>query len=104
MGGSCKVFIDKGYPLLVNDVQTTLRAMQLAREYLGDDNVVELDQRMTAEDFAYYSHIIPACFYRLGVKSPGWKEVRNLHTSTFDADESSIETGMGLMAWIAVSA
>jgi len=58
---------------------------------------------MTAEDFAYYSHIVPACFYRLGVKNPGWKEIRNLHTDIFDADESSIETGMGLMAWIAVN-
>ena len=104
MGGSCHVFIDRGYPFLVNDEQTTLRAKQLAIEYLGADKVVELEQRMTAEDFAFYSHIIPACFYRLGVKNPEWKEVRNLHTSTFDADESSIETGMGLMAWIAISA
>ena len=104
MGGACEVFIDKGYPFLVNDEQTTLRAKQLAIEYLGADHVVELDQRMTAEDFAYYSHILPACFYRLGVKNPDWKEVRNLHTSTFDADERSIETGMGLMAWIAVNA
>jgi amidohydrolase len=102
MGGTCHVFIDRGYPFLVNDEKTTLRARDLAVEYLGADKVVELDQRMTAEDFAYYSHIIPACFYRLGVKNPEWKEIRNLHTSIFDADESSIETGMGLLAWIAV--
>jgi len=103
MGGSCHVFIDRGYPFLVNDEKTTLHAKQLATEYLGADKVVELEQRMTAEDFAYYSHIIPACFYRLGVKNPGWAEVRNLHTPIFDADESSIETGMGLMAWLAVN-
>ena len=102
MGGSCEVFIDKGYPFLVNDEVVTSRTRNLAVEYLGKENVVELDQRMTAEDFAYYSHIIPACFYRLGVKNPGWTEIRNLHTATFDADESSIETGMALMAWIAV--
>jgi amidohydrolase len=103
MGGECHVFIDKGYPFLVNDEKLTFKTKQLAIEYLGEENVVDLDQRMTAEDFAYYSHIIPACFYRLGVKNPDWKEVRNLHTSTFDADESSIEIGMGLMAWIAVN-
>ncbi|MBK7029849.1 MAG: amidohydrolase [Bacteroidales bacterium] len=102
MGAVCEVFIDKGYPFLVNDDETTQKARELAIEYLGKENVVELDQRMTAEDFAYYSHIIPACFYRLGVKNPSWKEVRNLHTSTFDADERSIETGMGLMAFLAV--
>jgi len=65
--------------------------------------VVDLDQRMTAEDFAYYSQIIPACFYRLGVKDPSWTEIRNLHTATFDADERSIETGMGLMAWMGIN-
>ncbi len=102
MGGECEVFIDKGYPFLVNDDELTAKSKDLAVEFLGADNVVELEQRMTAEDFAYYSHIIPACFYRLGVKNPEWQEIRNLHTPNFDADESSIETGMGLMAWLAL--
>ena len=103
MGGSCEVFIDKGYPFLVNDDKVTEKSRRLAIEYLGADNVVDLDQRMTAEDFAYYSHIIPACFYRLGVKNADWKQIRNLHTPIFDADENSIEIGMGLMAWLAVN-
>jgi amidohydrolase len=102
MGGSCEVFIDKGYPFLVNDDLATSEAKALAQQYLGPENVVDLDQRMTAEDFAYYSHIIPACFYRLGVKNPSWENIRNLHTPDFDADESSLETGMGLMAWLAL--
>lgn len=103
MGGSCEVFIDKGYPFLVNDNETTSDAISLAKQYLGAENVVDLEQRMTAEDFAYYSHIIPACFYRLGVKNPEWETIRNLHIPEFDADERSLETGMGLMAWIAVN-
>jgi len=103
MGGSCDVFIDKGYPFLVNDELATSEAKALAQQYLGSENVVDLDQRMTAEDFAYYSHIIPACFYRLGVKNPSWQTIRNLHTPEFDADERSLETGMGLMAWLAVN-
>ena len=103
MGGTCDVFIDHGYPFLVNDDLVTSEAKALAQEYLGPENVVELDQRMTAEDFAYYSQIIPACFYRLGVKNPEWESIRNLHTPEFDADESSLETGMGLMAWLAVN-
>ncbi len=103
MGGTCDVFIDHGYPFLVNDDLATSEAKALAQQYLGYENVVDLDQRMTAEDFAYYSHIIPACFYRLGVKDPSWEKIRNLHTPEFDADERSLETGMGLMAWIAVN-
>jgi amidohydrolase len=103
MGGTCDVFIDHGYPFLVNDDLATSEAKALAQEYLGPENVVELEQRMTAEDFAYYTQIIPACFYRLGVKDPSWKTIRNLHTPEFDADEHSLETGMGLMAWLAVN-
>jgi amidohydrolase len=103
MGGTCEVFIDHGYPFLVNDDLVTSEAKALAQEYLGPENVVELEQRMTAEDFAYYTQIIPACFYRLGVKDPSWEKIRNLHTPEFDADESSLESGMGLMAWLAVN-
>jgi len=103
MGGTCEVFIDHGYPFLVNDDLATSEAKALAQHYLGKENVVDLDQRMTAEDFAYYSHIIPACFYRLGVKDPSWQNIRNLHTPEFDADERSLETGIGLMAWLAVN-
>jgi len=103
MGGTCDVFIDHGYPFLVNDDLATSETKALAQAYLGPENVVDLDQRMTAEDFAYYTQIIPACFYRLGVKNPAWEKIRNLHTPEFDADESSLETGMGLMAWLAVN-
>jgi hippurate hydrolase len=59
--------------------------------------------RLTAEDFAYYSQKIPACFYRLGIRNEIKGIVSNLHTNTFDIDENSIEIGMGLMAWLAYS-
>lgn len=103
MEGDCEVFIDKGYPFLINDEKITADVALLSREFLGDENVVELEQRMTAEDFAYYSHQVPACFYRLGVKNKEEKEIRNLHTSTFDVDETAIKTGMSLIAWLALN-
>ncbi len=103
MGGACDVFIDKGYPYLVNDTHLTNKVKNYAIDYLGNNNVIDLDMRMTSEDFAYYSQKIPACFYRLGVKNEKKKITSNLHTSTFDVDEQALETGMGLMAWIALS-
>ena len=104
MGGSCEVFIDKGYPFLVNDDQVTEEARQAAAEYLGAENVADLDLRMTAEDFAYYSQQVPSCFYRLGTRNEERNIVHNLHTDRFDVDEKALETGAGLMAWMAVSA
>ena len=101
-GGSCDVFIDSGYPYLLNDDELTARIKNYANDYLGASNVMNIDLRMTAEDFAYYSHTIPSCFYRLGVKAPAQTEILNLHTASFNVDESCMETGMGFMAWVAV--
>lgn len=103
MGGECEVFIDKGYPFLVNDDKVTAEAKQAAIEYLGPENVVDLDMRMTAEDFAYYSQLVPSCFYRLGIRNESRGIVHNLHTARFDVEETSLEIGAGLMAWMAVN-
>jgi amidohydrolase len=102
MGGDCEVFIDKGYPFLVNNPTLVSSFRQAATEYLGRDNVEELDLAMTAEDFAYYSQKVPACFYRLGIRNVEKGITSNLHSPTFDVDERSIETGMGLMAYVAL--
>ena len=102
MGGECEVEIKKGYPYLINDPQTTQHAINAAHEYLGKDNVIELDLRMTAEDFAYFSQEKPVCFYRLGISNPKKGIDGKLHTSTFNIDESALSTGMGLLSWIAV--
>ena len=103
MGASCDLEIRRGYPYLENDIATTEKAMAKAKDYLGAGNVIDLDLRMTAEDFAYYSQLVPACFYRLGVKRAEETKIRSLHTSRFDIDESALEIGMGLMAWIALT-
>jgi len=100
MGGRCDVTIRKGYPFVFNDPVVTEKIRKYAEEYLGKENVEELDMRMTAEDFSYFAQEIPGCFYRLGVMNEALGITSNLHTSTFEVDESSLETGMGLMSWI----
>jgi amidohydrolase len=102
MGGTCEFKVENGYPFLVNDEALTQRARTAAENYLGKENVVTLDQRMTAEDFAFFSQQMPACFYRLGTASPDGKFTAGVHTPIFDIDENALETGMGLLAWIAL--
>jgi len=102
MSGACEFQIVKGYPVLYNNEVLTRRAQKAAVEYLGKDKVVDLPLRMTAEDFAWYSQVIPACFYRLGTGNPERGITAALHTDTFDIEETALETGMGLMAWLAV--
>ena len=102
MGGKCIFDIRRGYPFLINDDALTDRARKSAEEFLGKDNVEDLEIWMAAEDFSFYSQKAPACFYRLGVRNKSRGIISSVHTSTFDIDESALETGMGLMAWMAV--
>ncbi len=103
MGGSCDVFIDQGYPAVVNDEQLTVRAKKYAEDYLGKENVVDLEMRMTAEDFSYFAQRLPGCFFRLGTGNIEEGITSNLHSATFNVDESSMEIGTGIMAWFAVN-
>ena len=102
MGGKCEFEVRKGYPFLYNDETLTGKAKQHAIEFLGTENVLDLDIWMAAEDFAYYSQIIPACFYRLGTRNEDKGIVSSVHTPTFDIDEDALEIGSGLMAYLAI--
>lgn len=102
-GGTCDVLIDVGYPFLNNDEILTNNAFQLAKEYLGEEHVEEMPARMTAEDFSYYSQVVPACFYRLGTGNAAKGITSPVHTPTFDVDENCLKIGAGLMAWIAAN-
>lgn len=103
MGGKLDFEIRKGYPFLQNDLELTARATDAAKEYLGEENVIDLDIWMAAEDFAYYSQEISGCFYRLGTRNEARGIVSGVHTPTFDIEEDALEIGAGLMAWLAVS-
>jgi metal-dependent amidase/aminoacylase/carboxypeptidase family protein len=87
---------------LINDKEITEKSIGFAKEYLGEDNVIELPIRMTAEDFAYYSQLIPSCFYRLGTANSEKGIINGLHTSKFNIDEDALKIGMGLMAYLAI--
>lgn len=102
MGGKCEVDISRGYPFLQNDPQVTRRIKAAAIEYVGKDNVVDIDITLGAEDFAYYSQIIPASFYRLGTRNEAKGITSYVHTPTFDIDEDALKISSGLMAWMAV--
>ncbi len=103
MGAECEVNIDKGYPFLQNEPELTLRARKAAVAYLGEENVVDLELWMGAEDFSYYSQEIPACFYRLGTRNEAKGITSYVHTPTFDIDENALEIGTGMMAWQAIN-
>lgn len=102
MGGKCEVTISHGYPYLENNPQLTKNIRKAAEEYLGKENVVDIDLTLGSEDFAYYSQVIPASFYRLGTRNEAKGITSYIHTPTFNIDEDALTIGPGLMAWIAL--
>jgi amidohydrolase len=102
-GAKADLEIRKGYPFLKNDPVLTRKMKKCAQEYLGAENVVDLDIWMAAEDFSYYTQEMPGCFYRLGTRNEEKGIVSGVHTPTFDIDEDALEIGCGLMAWLAVN-
>jgi amidohydrolase len=99
---SASLEIKKGYPFLVNDTSFTNLCNQLAKHYLGENQVDELPMRMTAEDFAFISQKVPSCFFRLGTGNASKGITSGVHTPTFNIDESALEIGMGLLAYLAI--
>jgi len=103
MGGTCEFEVLKGYPFLQNNPELTRRMKEAAIEYMGKEQVIDLDIWMAAEDFAWYTHHVDACFYRLGTRNEARGIISGVHTPTFDIDEEALEIGPGLMAWLAIS-
>lgn len=99
MGADVDLTIDVGYPNVYNDEALHGIAMASAKTFMGEESVEETELRMGAEDFGYYSQLVPGCFFRLGTGNVAKGITSGVHTPTFDIDENAIETGMGMMAY-----
>lgn len=103
MGAECDLFIDYGYPAVINDDTCTQQVHDNAVAYLGAENVEWLDLRMTSEDFSFYQQKIPSCYFRVGIHIPG-TPFSNLHRPNLIVDERSLELANGLVAYNALMA
>jgi hippurate hydrolase len=100
MGAEASIHIDVGYPFVLNDEALNAFAREKGEDYIGAENVETTELRMGAEDFAYYSHQIPGCFFRIGAGNKAKGITSGVHTPTFNIDESMIEMGIGFMAFL----
>ena len=102
-GAKCEMKILRGYPYVHNNEELSANIKTQIKEYIGEENTIDLPKRMTGEDFGFYSHIVPACFYRIGTSNSAKGISSGVHTSTFDVDESVFGHSSGLMTWIAIN-
>ena len=97
LGGRAEITIIDGYPCLMNNEDLTQKAKNVVGQLYENESVITIPSRMSSEDFAYYSHEIPACFFRLGIgKEAG------VHTPNFDVDMNCLPIGAASLASLAI--
>lgn len=94
-GVRAELYIDRGYPCVVNDAGLAQRVKGLAAELFGAEHTLELALRPTAEDFGYYTQVWPSLFFRCGVGGNGGGK---LHTPRFNPDERALSLAPALLA------
>lgn len=100
LGGKANLEIRRGYPVLYNDPALSQQTRKNIVDFVGEEQVVDLDLWTAAEDFAWYTQEIPGCFYRIGTRNEGKGIIHGLHTPQFDVDENALKISTGLMAWL----
>jgi len=101
-GVTIDVNIVEGYPVLVNNESLTARAAALSETLLGKDKITGIPARMGSEDFSFFAERYPSLLYRLGVTRKG-NSIKQLHTASFDLDESAMTTGTANLAWLVLN-
>ena len=96
------VDIRKGYPALKNDKAITQFLYGKAKEMYGDENIVKIKTRLSAEDFSFFANKIPACLYRLGVRNEEKGITFPVHHPQFDADEKAVMFGAESLSYFAL--
>lgn len=100
-GAKCEIDYRRGVPGVYNDTGLTQLVEMSAKEAWGSDRVLILPEpSLGAEDFSMYLQRAPGMMFRLGVGYPA-KPNYPLHHPQFDADESSIVTGVVTLAYAA---
>jgi amidohydrolase len=96
-GGVAEIEISRGYPCVENDSEVTFELSNKAKILIGEMNVHDLPIRLTSEDFAFYSQVVPACFFRLGVRNESKGIVYGVHHPKFDIDSEALKLGVQMM-------
>ncbi|MGB3197492.1 MAG: M20 family metallopeptidase [Saprospiraceae bacterium] len=97
LGGRAEITIIDGYPCLMNNEDLTQKAKNVVGQLYENESVITIPSRMSSEDFAYYSHEIPACFFRLGIGREA-----GVHTPNFDVDMNCLPIGAASLASLAI--
>jgi amidohydrolase len=101
-GATYELKMDEATVVVVNDPKLVAETLPVMRRVIGEANVVEVPQRMGAEDMSYFLRRVPGFYFRLGTGNPEKGIVAQIHTPEFDVDEDSLVVGTKVMANVLV--
>jgi amidohydrolase len=87
----------RGVPPVVNDAGSAALLERAGRAALGPEAVVETEQSLGGEDFAWFLRRTAGAMGRLGVAGPDAAGAHDLHQGSFDVDERAVGAGVRLL-------
>lgn len=99
-GATCEFKLNRNYPATVNHMKETAFVREVLAEVVGDDNVVEFESTMGAEDFSFFLTEKPGCYFVLGNGSAFGQDGSScgLHNPRYDFNDELIPIGASM--WI----
>jgi amidohydrolase len=97
LGARCDAEITKGYPPLFNDPGFTGIVLEVARELLPRERVVETEMTMGSEDMSLYLDRTPGCYFLLGTANREKGLTNPHHSPRFDIDEDALPLGLEIV-------
>jgi amidohydrolase len=97
-GATYEVKFEPITSVVYNDPVLVKEALPTIRRVVGATNVVEVPQRMGAEDFSCYQEVVPGFLYRLGSGNKAKGITADIHTPGFDIDEECLSVGVKVMS------
>ena len=93
----------RGVPPVINDAGGIDVFRRATTDLVGGE-VVEVEQSLGGESFAWYLEHVPGALARLGVRTPGSMTVTDLHQGDFEADEAAVLVAARLLTATALVA
>ncbi|KAK3230633.1 hypothetical protein Dsin_002514 [Dipteronia sinensis] len=89
------------YPPTVNDKHMYEHVRKVAIDLLGATNYKVVPPMMGAEDFSFYSEVVPAAFFYIGIRNESLGSIHTGHSPYFMIDEDVLPIGAAVHATIA---
>ncbi|XP_059631801.1 IAA-amino acid hydrolase ILR1-like 6 [Cornus florida] len=89
------------YPPTVNDEHMYEHVRKVAIDLLGPTNFRVVPPMMGAEDFSFFSEVVPAAFYYIGIRNETLGSIHTGHSPHFMIDEDVLPIGAAAHATIA---